>query len=86
MKRHLKSATAKLCLIFCLISLGFVVCTQYDPNLWTGYDILNPNEEVRKNPLGFTDEGYAIVNQAFIFWTYELKEEIKRLRAELKKK
>jgi len=55
-------------------------CTHYDPTLYTGYDILNPNEEVRKNPLGFTEDGNVIVNEAFILWVYELKREVERLR------
>jgi len=38
------------------------------------------------NPLGFDADGNAIVNQAFILWVYELKEEIKRLRMALAKK
>jgi hypothetical protein len=38
------------------------------------------------NPLGFDADGNAIVNQAFILWVYELKAEVKKLRAELEKK
>ena len=65
-----------------LISCFLIIsgCTHYDPTLYPGYDVLNPNEEVRKNPLGFTDNGNVIVNEAFMLWVYELKEEIKRLR------
>lgn len=48
--------------------------------------MLNPGEEVRKNPLGFTEDGNIIVNEAFILWIYELQEEIRNLRKELAKK
>jgi len=47
--------------------------------------VLNPSEEVRKNPLGFTEDGDAIVNEAFMLWVFELKEEIRKLRKELGK-
>jgi len=48
--------------------------------------VLNPGPEVRMNPLGFDDDGNAIVNQAFLLWVYELKEEVKKLREELRRK
>ena len=38
------------------------------------------------NPLAFDKDGNAIVNQAFILWVDELKQEIKHLREELKRK
>jgi hypothetical protein len=41
---------------------------------------------VKKNPLAFDADGNAIVNKAFITWVYELKEEVKKLRKELRKK
>lgn len=28
-------------------------CPRYTPNLAGGYDVLKPNEEVKRNPLGF---------------------------------
>lgn len=58
----------------------------YNPALYPSYDVLNPGPEVRQNPLGFDKDGNAIVNQAFILWVYELKEEVKKLREELKRK
>jgi hypothetical protein len=61
-------------------------CHSYNPALYPSYDVLNPGPEVRMNPLGFDKDGNAIVNQAFILWVYELKEEIKKLRAELARK
>lgn len=42
--------------------------------------MLNPSAEVRLNPIEFTEDGNVIVNEAFMLWVYELKEEIKRLR------
>jgi hypothetical protein len=45
---------------------------------------LNPSEEVRKNPLGFDKDGNAIVNEAFMLWVYELKQEIIKLREKVK--
>lgn len=55
-------------------------CTAYHPSSFPSYDVLNPGPEVTKNPIGFTEDGNAIVNEAFLLWVYELKEEIKRLR------
>lgn len=46
--------------------------------------MLSPGEEVRKNPLGFDKDGNAIVNEAFMLWVYELKEEVKKLREKVK--
>ena len=63
--------------------------------------MLNPGEEVRKNPLSVvevTEEGeieilldtpvgpgrYFIVNQAFMMWVFELREEIKKIRKLIK--
>lgn len=73
-----------LCASFFLIEGS---CARpYNPTLYPSYDVLNPGPEVRLNPLGFDEAGNAIVNQAFILWVYELKEEIKKLREELRKK
>jgi hypothetical protein len=55
-------------------------CAKYNPSLFPSYDVLNPGEEVRKNPLGFTTDGNIIVNAAFIQWVSELQAEIKKLR------
>ena len=69
-------------------------CVSYDPNLYTGYDILNPSAEVRENPIAWVENGEVVndegvkvdiakgvvVNEAFLLWVYELKEEIKKLR------
>jgi hypothetical protein len=59
-------------------------CHSYDPTLYPGYDVLRPNEEVLKNPLGFDKDGNAIVNEAFMLWVYELKQEIIKLREKKK--
>jgi hypothetical protein len=67
-----------LIVILALIALNS--CTQYRPSFFQGYDILNPSEEVRKSPLGFTADGNLIVSPAFITWVYELKQEIIKLR------
>ena len=87
MKKHSKIAIATLCAIcFGTISFGLVSCTGYNPSLFPSYDVLNPGPEVRMNPIGFDADGHAIVNQAFILYVYELRQEVKRLRTELKKK
>lgn len=72
-----------------VLCFGMLACSSYTPNLLTGYDILNANEEVRKNPLAVTDDGNYIVNEALILHVYELRQEIRSLRAriaELEKK
>ena len=75
-------------------------CVSYDPTLYQGYDILNPGPEVRANPLGWVEAGIIVndkgekvdimtgivINEAFLLWVYELKEEVKKLRQELAKK
>ena len=55
-------------------------CTSYNPALYPSYDVLNPGDEVRVNPLRITEDGNFVVNKAFILWVDELKQEIKRLR------
>jgi len=60
-------------------------CHSYDPTLYPGYDVLNPSEEARKSPLYFIKDedgnNLAVVNEAFMLWVYELKQEIIKLRA-----
>ena len=69
-------------------------CISYHPAFFPGYDILNPNLEVRINPIAWIDNNEIvnddgerivivsgiIVNEAYILWTYDLKAEIIRLR------
>jgi len=87
LQRRSKTAIGTFWLIcFLTISLGLTSCHSYNPALYPSYDVLNPGLEVRMNPLGFDADGNAIVNQAFILWVYELKAEVKKLRAELEKK
>ena len=87
MRRLLRIVTGLLLLTcFLTFSLSLTSCHSYDPALYASYDVLNPGPEVRMNPLGFDKDGNVLVNQAFIFWAYELKEEVKKLREELRKK
>ena len=55
-------------------------CTQYNPSLYTGYDVLNPGPEVTMNPIGTTEDGNFEVNKFFIMWVDELQTEIIKLR------
>ena len=64
-------------IIFLMI---FCTCVKYDPSIFPSYDILNPGEEVRMNPLRVTDDGNFVVNEAFLMWVGELKNEIRKLR------
>jgi len=82
MRRLSRTAIVTLSLIFCL---SFSCHRGYNPALYPSYDVLNPGPEVRLNPLAFTDDGNLIVNQAFILWVEELKQEIIRLRKEIRK-
>jgi hypothetical protein len=66
-----------LCVSFFFLSSS---CHSYNPALYPSYDVLNPGPEVRLNPLAFTPDGNLIVNQAFILWVEELKQEIIKLR------
>ena len=69
-------------------------CTPYDPTLYPSYDVLNPGPEVTINPIAYVNAGKVedsnhneiyildayVVNETFMMWVYELKEEIKKLR------
>ncbi|GAG36389.1 unnamed protein product, partial [marine sediment metagenome] len=55
-------------------------CTAYNPSMYPSYDVLNPGEDVRLNPIGWTDDGNVIVNEAFMQWVMELQDEIRKLR------
>lgn len=46
--------------------------------------MLNPGPEVRENPIRVTEDGHFVVTEAFLMWTQELKEEIKKLRRQVK--
>jgi len=70
----------RIILITLLIIIIFSSCGHYNPTLFPSYDVLNPGPEVRKNPLGFTEDGNIIVNEAFILWVDELKQEVLKLR------
>jgi len=68
------------------VSLCFLTqsnCTQYNPSLYPSYDVLNPGQEVLANPVRITDDGYFVVNGAYIQWVDELQAEIVRLRKAL---
>lgn len=66
--------------MFASLCLSFSACTNYNPALYPGYDVLNPSPEVKACPLSVTDDGNFVVNQAFLMWVKDLKLEIKRLR------
>lgn len=85
MKRLSKTATWLLFGIICLTFFEVGCHSGYNPALYPSYDVLNPGPEVRLNPIKFTDDGNLVVNQAFILWVEELKQEVIKLRKELKK-
>jgi hypothetical protein len=62
------------------LTLILTGCTAYNPSLFQGYDLLSPNAEVKKNPIGVTADGNFIVNADFMMWVFELKAEVLRLR------
>lgn len=83
-KKERSFATLLVIVMLLLCAVCYLTkCTAYNPSLYPSYDVLNPGPEVRKNPLGFTEDGNVIVNEAFMIWVYELKEEVKRLRKKL---
>jgi len=69
-------------------------CITYNPSLYSSYDVLIPNEEVQKCPIGWVESGKIvndtgeeividkgiIINEAFSQWVVELRDEIKKLR------
>jgi len=76
------------------IFLNLNACAPYDPTLYPSYDILNPGPEVRANPIAYVKDGRVedcdhneiyiadgyVVNEAYMFWTQELFEEVEKLR------
>ena len=46
-------AILALSALFCLALTNSACCPRYTPNLGGGYDVLKPNEIVKRNPLGF---------------------------------
>lgn len=80
--------TALACIILALVGmllLTLVGCTHYNPALYPGYDVLNPSDAVRANPLSIsedpiTHESIFAVNTAFLQWVDDLKQEVLRLR------
>jgi len=69
-------------LTLCIISFLVNSC-HYEPSLYPVKDVLHPNEDVKI--IAVTDDGNVIVNEAFILWVEDLKQEIIRLRRELEK-
>ena len=86
----------RIAIVVFFVSYGLTIssCSRYDPSLYPSYDVLNPGEEVRKNPVGWIENGKVvndageeifiekgvIVNEAFSQWVVELRKEIVRLR------
>jgi hypothetical protein len=67
--------------ILLLFGVFFFNCrTGYAPALYPSYDVLNPGEKVRMNPLEIREDGNLIVNPEFMLWVLELKNEILKLR------
>jgi hypothetical protein len=58
-------------------------CPRPVPSLYPAFDILKPNDEVKKNPLIVNPDGTMVVNFDFWSWAFSMKEEIKALRDEL---
>ncbi len=82
-RKRSRTKTIKAWLLFVLICLSFS-CTGYDPSLYPGYDLLNPGDQVKINPIRITDDNHFVVNSAFLLWVNELKAEIKKLRRQIK--
>jgi len=49
-----------------------------------GYDVLDPPEIIKQNPIGITEDGNFIVNPELLKYVKELQLEVKRLRRECK--
>ncbi len=82
-KKLLKRISLSILLVSALCFLS-INCTQYNPALFPGYDILNPGPEVQKNPIRITEDGLLVVNEAFMIYVKELALEIIRLRKLIK--
>ncbi len=70
-------------LVFLLFALAG--CTSYNPSLYPSYDVLNPGDQVRVNPLStfpdpVTGKQLFVVDEAFMLWVQELKDEVLKLR------
>ena len=58
-------------------SIGYI-----NPSL--GYDVLDPPQVIKDNPLGVTEDGNLIVNPELMQYIKELQLEVRRLRRGLK--
>jgi hypothetical protein len=67
-------------LLSAIFFLTLISCHSYNPALYPSYDVLNPGQEVRINPIKVNDDGTYVVNEAFLIWVYELRMEIIKLR------
>ena len=76
--QYCKNVAIRFASIILVFFLLFSSCVKYDPHLYPSLDVLRPGPEVQI--VGFTEDGNIIVNESFLIWIYELKEEIKRLR------
>lgn len=72
-------------LVFLVILMTGCAPLPYNPTLYPSYDVLNPGTDVIKNPLAINADGTVVVNQAFMLWTWELRNEVKKLRDQLRK-
>ena len=79
-KKQSKLVKSLTWLMFASCCLSVASCTAYNPALFQGYDVLNPGPEVTINPIRTTEDGYFVVNQAYLQWNVELQMEIERLR------
>jgi len=76
----------KRTIIGILIFLALIItwsCATYSYVGQAGYDVLDPPEIIRANPIRIVEDGF-VVNKEFLFYVKELQLEIKRLRKELK--
>ena len=73
--------TATTILLALTISLAVpACCPRPAASLYPAFDILKPNEAVRKNPIEVTAAGTLVINYEFWYWVVELQDEIKFLR------
>jgi len=71
-------------IIFSILILSWSCASIGYINPGLGYDVLNPPQVIKDNPLGITEDGNLIVNPELMQYIKELQLEVRRLRRGIK--
>jgi len=81
-KMRKRTLTGLIIFSILILSWSCASISYINPDL--GYDVLDPPQIIKDNPLGVTEDGNFIVNPEFLKYIKELQLEVRRLRRECK--